>query len=89
MIIEKSDIYEIQELIKLMTKNSVEHIKLPCGLEITKKVHYGKSMPKSKQLINEPVNFVTDEDILFASTTAPKRTLEDFNRFTSTPIPKG
>lgn len=81
----------LSDLMKLMSKYQIDFIELP-SIKLSKKLHQGKSIKtkstlpiKTKSVI--AVNGEIEDDIIFASTSAPKMSLEDFNRFASNPVP--
>jgi hypothetical protein len=76
----------LEKVMKLMTKYQVDVIELQ-GLKISKKIHQGPKLPKpnfkpAPTLIHQ----YSDEDVMFASSSAPRLTLEDFDAFTAHPI---
>lgn len=78
----------LEAVMKLMAKNQISTLELP-GLKLTKSVFKQPKMPllNAKPKFNQPVNFKTDEDIMFASSSAPKLSLDQFERFAAVPVP--
>jgi hypothetical protein len=83
------DLKKLEDIAKLMTKYQLEAVKFNADgtfSKISKKVHsIPQAKPKDKKPfeVEQPVNW-TDEDVLFYSSGgAPKRSLEDIDRFAS------
>ena len=78
----------VEALLKLMTKHQADSIELTPdgGIKISKKLHYGPKLPK-KTYAEPPVihgaSVLSDEDVMFAATSAPKMSLEDFTKFSA------
>lgn len=82
---------ELEAVLKLVTKYSLDAIEFhPDGTlkTVTKKIHLGPKVP-SKKDINNPITIgsrvLSDEDVMFAATAAPKMSLSDFDRFAVNP----
>ena len=80
MNLNEIDLKALDNIIKLMTKNQVETLEIE-GLKITKRIHLGKPVPQSKKQEPAILHTYTEEEIMFASSGAPQRSLEDFDRY--------
>lgn len=82
------DLKQIENLMKLMTKFQVDLIEVD-GLKISKKIHQGPKLPKKDFTLSPAatsINQDLEDDVMFASTNAPKLTLEEFSKFSSNPV---
>jgi hypothetical protein len=79
---------ELESVLKLVTKYQLDSLELPDGTKISKKIHLGPKLPTRKDL-DRPIRIgdkvLSDEDVMFAATAAPKMSLEDFDRLAANP----
>lgn len=77
---------ELESVVKLMVKYQLDSLKLPDGTEISKKIHLGPKLPNKKEIHNPIIigsKVLSDEDLMFAATSAPRRNLEDFVNYSA------
>lgn len=80
------DLKELEGCLKLMVKYQVSEITTP-EITIKKGIHLGPKLEK-KKIAELPANYASDEDILFASSKAPRLTLDQFANYSAnTPLP--
>lgn len=82
-----NELKDLEAVMKLMTKYQVDQVTLPSGIIITKALHLPaktRQRASKNQEAQLPVNWTTStpDDILFAQSSAPPITLEDFENFT-------
>lgn len=91
------DLKELEAVLRLMAKYQLDSIRLPTGLTITKSLHSvlpGKKLKSSKDPTSEivhpndlPVNYLPDdEEVIFASSSAPQIDLPDWSRTYTEPL---
>lgn len=78
------DLKDLEAIMKLMTKHQVDMVEVE-GLKISKKMHLGPKMPKKP--FTMPTPQAEKDDLMFLSTSAPKLSLDEFQKFSSN-IPK-
>jgi hypothetical protein len=79
------DLKNLEEIMKLMQKYQVDAFEME-DLKLSKKLHLGPKPPKNKIKAAPPVNMLSEEEIMFAASNAPKLSLDDFNKFAANPI---
>ena len=78
----QNQLKELESLLKLVSKYKLERLELPDGTCIIKKMHLGSPVEKPEYTFPSPLP-LTSEEILFGATSAPKLTLEDFDRMSA------
>ena len=81
------DLNELEAVMKMMTKYTVDQVELPNGIKITKAIHlpvkprkpYSKKDAIIEKELELPVNLQVSDDVLFFQSSAPEINLNNFN----------
>jgi hypothetical protein len=76
---------ELEKMMKLMQKYQIDELELG-ELKLHKKLHMGPKIPKKPYSLPSLPASSFDEDIMFASSSAPKLSMSEFNRFAANPV---
>ena len=79
----QNQLKELEAVLKLVSKYQLDELCLPDGTKIIKKNHLGKPVEKPDYTFPSSPMPLTAEEIIFGATSAPRLTLEDFDRMAS------
>ena len=74
------DLELLESVFKLCQKYQISELEVG-DIKLKKTIHLGPKLPKKKFTLPP-----SDDDIMFASSSAPKLSLADFAKFTSNPV---
>jgi hypothetical protein len=75
----------LEKVMKLMQKYQVDELEFD-NIKLHKKLHVGPKIPKKPFTLAPATPYKGDEDIMFASSSAPKLSIAEFNRFAANPV---
>jgi hypothetical protein len=81
----KTPLVYLEKVMKLMQKYQIDELEFD-NIKLHKKLHIGPKLPKKPYSIAPIAPSYMDEDIMFASSSAPKLSMEEFNRFAANPV---